>query len=334
MIRHQLHAAVALITAFSAATLCFAANAQSTSVPAAKTVVDQFEANAGVHLRLRRNHVHGVCVTGYFDSSGALAPYSTAQVFAAGLRTPVIGRFSVPGGNPQASDAVALVRGLALSLEAANGEVWRTAMLSAPVFTAPTPETFFQQLQAAQPLAATGKPDPARQAQAAAANPRGAAFVRWSQTATPSVSYATQSYGSLVAFFLVNAQGKRQPVRWRFVPTEVDASGMGEDGLSDLRQRLRHGPLRWNLVMTLAREGDALDDATNAWPEDRTHIDAGTLVLRSAEPDAEGSCRDLVFDPLLLPPGIAPSPDALLQFRSDVYRESFHRRSQERGVRP
>ncbi|MNC80149.1 Catalase-related peroxidase precursor [compost metagenome] len=51
----------------------------------------------------------------------------------------------------------------------------------------------------------------------------------------------------------------------------------------------------------------------------------------------QGACRDLNFDPLILPSGIQPSNDPILAARSAAYSESFNRRSRESlgaGARP
>ena len=47
------------------------------------------------------------------------------------------------------------------------------------------------------------------------------------------------------------------------------------------------------------------------------------------ESEAAGNCRDVNFDPLMLPSGIAPSDDPLLVARSAVYAASFARREGE-----
>lgn len=321
--------------------LCWMAAAPHASAaaqqPSPEAVVDQFEHNAGVHPGLRRNHVVGVCAAGYFDSSGALARHSRAQVFSAGLRTPVSARFSIPGGRPGAADGQAVVRGLGLAFDLPNGESWRSAMLNAPMFSAPTPSTFFGQLRAAEPDPATGKPDPAKQSAAAEANPDGARLAAWAKARGPSASYATERYNSLVAYRLIDAENHAQAVRWQLEPLADASSGEpakpAADAYTDLSDRLARGPLRWRLVFTLAQPGDLVDDATRPWGEDNPRIEAGTLVLDQVGRDANGACRDLVFDPLMLPDGIAPSNDPLLRFRSDVYAESFKRRSAENAER-
>src|SRR5713226_9564111 len=48
----------------------------------------------GAHAGFRRNHAKGVCVTGWFESSGQAAALSRAAVFKPG-RVPVVGRFAL-----------------------------------------------------------------------------------------------------------------------------------------------------------------------------------------------------------------------------------------------
>lgn len=302
-------------------------------------LIDQLQQNAGTFPGYRRNHAKGVCVTGYFDSNGQALPFSSAQVFAAG-RTPVVGRFALPSGNPYAPDSSVPIRSMALRFALANGQQWRTGMNSMPVFPVATPQAFFEQLQAQQPDPATGKPDPAKVAAFFASHPETAAFRAWVKTAKPSASFATESYLSLNAFVFVDAQGKRQPVRWRMAADTANAGdGAGKAGdanylAADLTQRLARGPLRWHLLVTLANAGDPTNDATRVWPTDRRTIDAGTLVIDATQAQENGVCRDINYDPLVLPSGIAASDDPLLPARSAAYADSYLRRTSEEAHLP
>src|SRR5438034_9193808 len=74
---------------------------------------DAFERVTGVHSGFRRNHAKGVGVAGFFDSNGAGVRLSKAAVFRPG-RVPVIGRFSLGGGQPDVADRPDAVRGLGL----------------------------------------------------------------------------------------------------------------------------------------------------------------------------------------------------------------------------
>jgi catalase len=302
----------------------------------AQRLVNQLQANAGVFPGYRRNHAKGVCVTGYFDSNGQAQAYSMADVFAAG-RTPVVGRFAVPGGNPYAPDSSVPIRSMALRFTQANGQQWRTGMNSMPVFPVATPQAFYEQLQAQQPDPATGKPDPKKVGAFFAAHPETAAFLAWVKTAKPSSSYATETYWSLNAFVFVDSKGEKHPVRWRMVSENGDATPGDNhpDYLdADLAQRLTQAPQRWHLLITLANPGDPTGDATKTWPSDRRDIDAGTLVLTATEVQESGPCRDVNYDPLILPDGIEGSDDPLLPARSAAYATSYLRRTSEEAHLP
>ena len=303
-----------------------------------KRIVDQLQQNGGMHPGYRRNHAKGICVAGYFDSNGAAQTYSKALVFAAG-RTPVVGRLAIPGGNPYAPDSSAPIRSMALRFTQSNGQQWRTGLNSMPVFLVGTPQAFYEQAQSSAPDPATGKPDPTKVKAFFAAHPESGPFLAWVKTAKPSASFATESYWSLDAFVFVDASGTRHAVRWRMVPKgagePVDGSKSDADYLSaDLTTRLAKGPQRWKLMVTLANPGDPTNDATKAWPSDRKEIDAGTLVLDQATAQDSGPCRDINYDPLVLPNGIEASDDPLLPARSAAYADSYLRRTSEEAHLP
>src|SRR5260370_27617391 len=92
---------------------------------------------------------------------------------------------------------------------------------------------------------------------------------------------------------------------------------------------LRH-PLQWHLIITLGQPGDRTDDASVAWPDGGEHVDVGTLTLDYVESEETSPARDINFDPLVLPVGMAPSDDPLLSARSAVYSQSFTRRAGEK----
>jgi catalase len=296
-------------------------------------LVDNFETNNGVFQGYRRNHAKGVCVVGYFENSGQAREYSSAEVFK-DARTPLVGRFALAGGNPVAADSSAPVRSMALRFMLANGEQWRTGMNNMPVFPVATPEAFSQMLQAGRPDPATGKPDPSGMPKFFAAHPESAPFLQWVKSAKPSASYASETYNGLNAFYLVGAGGKRQAVRWSVVPLDpitADVATAQDPNVleQDLARRLAAGPLRWQLRITLGNPEDPTNDASKTWPADRTVLTAGTVVLQSIQPQNSGECRDINYDPLILPSGIEGSDDPLLAARSAVYANAYLRRASE-----
>src|SRR2546429_5978384 len=131
---------------------------------------DGFEVVHGLHPGFRRNHAKGVGVSGIFESNGNGVRLSKAAVFRPG-RVPVLGRFSLSGGNPYVADRPDTVRGLGLQFSLPDGELWRTAMIKLAVFPFSTPEAFYEQLIASKPDHKTGKPDPAKMAAFLARHP-------------------------------------------------------------------------------------------------------------------------------------------------------------------
>ena len=125
------------------------------------SMINTFEKVNGLHPSFRRNHAKGVCISGYFDSNGRGVALSKAAVFPSG-RVPVIGRFSLAGGQPYVADAPHTIRGMAILFKLPDGEEWRTAMTNIPVFTVKTAQGFHDQLLASAPDPTTGKPDPAK----------------------------------------------------------------------------------------------------------------------------------------------------------------------------
>jgi catalase len=182
-------------------------------------------------------------------------------------------------------------------------------MNNTPVFIVNSPQAFYDQLVASRPDPATGKPDPAKLKAFFAAHPETTPFLAWVKANPPSSSFGNAAYWSINAFRAVDANGKTHFVRWQMVPEATPAPVTAEEKsqhdflYEELRGRLHRGPLRWHLVLTVAAPGDVTTDATKAWPEDRPHIDAGTLVIERKSSQSDGECRDINFDPTILPDG-------------------------------
>jgi catalase len=295
---------------------------------------DGFEAVSGVHSGLRRNHAKGVGVSGYFESNGNGVRLSKAGVFPAG-RVPVLGRFSVGGGNPEAADTESSVRGLGLEFTLPDGELWRTAMIHLPVFPFRTPEAFYENMLASKPDPQTGKPDPAKMQAFLAGHPETANALEFIKSQPASSGFGDCTFHSLNAFRFTNTAGESTPVRWILTPadlwkTEAAADPQDKNFLFDaLVAQIHRQPLKWNLVLIVGQPGDPTNDATKPWPAEREQVNVGTLTLDRIESDDTSAARDINFDPLVLPDGIAPSDDPLLSARSAVYAQSYTRREGE-----
>jgi catalase len=317
---------VALVAAFA-----FTAGWLSPGRLTPAKIVNGLAPPGGPALGFRRNHAKGICFTGNFESNGAAAALSKAPMFAPGSY-PVTGRFNLATPDPKAQDAMVRVRGLSLRIVAPDGSEWRTAMIDAPFFPVATPQAFYGLLEAS-----ANKTDPDAMKNFAAAHPSLGHFAAWAGSAPWTASYAQERYNSLNSFIFTNAAGQDQAVRWSFVPaaqpeavTPDRLKARGDNFLAtDITQRVQSAPQRWTLVITAANPGDPTADPTQAWPDDRRKVEAGTLVVNAIEPEADGPCRDLNFDPTVLPPGMHVSDDPFPAARSAAYAVSFDRRTAE-----
>jgi catalase len=296
---------------------------------------DGFEQVNGAHPGFRRNHAKGVGVSGFFESNGEGARLSKATVFRPGS-VPVVGRFSLAGGQPYVADEPDTVRGLGLQFSLPDGEVWRTAMIDLPVFPVSTPEAFYEQLIASKPDPETGKPDRAQREAFLARHPETVEALKLIKGRAVSSGFANSTFHGLNAFRFINAAGDSIPVRWLlapvqpFEPASTASAPPDKNYLFDtLIAQIHRGPLRWRLVVVIGLPDDPTHDAASAWPEERKSVDVGALTLDRVEGEQTSPATDLNFDPLVLPAGIAPSDDPLLSARSAVYSQSYTRRAGE-----
>ncbi|MGL4968370.1 MAG: catalase family peroxidase [Inquilinus sp.] len=283
----------------------------------------------------RRNHAKGICFTGVFESNGAGAVLSKAQVFAAG-QYPALGRLNLATPNPNAADATVRVRGIGLRIATPDGQEWRSAMIDPPVFAVATPQAFYEL------LTASGSKDPEAMKTFAAAHPEFGAFVAWAQSAPWTGSYAEDRFNSLNSFVFTDGSGADHTVRWSLLPAAQtvpvapeELAKLGPDFLDqDIVKRVAAGPQRWTLAVTVANPGDPTSDPTKAWPADRRTVEVGTLVVQKIEPELDGPCRDINFDPTVLPAGIRTSDDPFPAARSAAYARSYDLRTAEHDAYP
>lgn len=299
---------------------------QTTEVPVnvtAQQFVDLQQGNT-VYPGFRRAHAKGICVSGEFRSNGQLNDYSKASVFQSGV-TPFTGRLSIAGNNPTAPDLKAPVRSLALSFSISSTEQWRLAMNTPPVMAVADPHTFYQQILAIQA-------GPAAIKQFFSEHPESKEFLAWAAQYKASGSFASETYNSINAFYLINQNGKRQAVRWAMQPTVTVATTDAQDAdalQNDIANRVAAGNVIFDWVFTLADAADDENNATKAWPDSRQKITAGQIVINNTTAQLEGGCHAINFDPLVLPTGIEATADPILRARSSAYAESYRRRATE-----
>ncbi|MGO1078644.1 catalase family peroxidase [Inquilinus sp. CA228] len=283
----------------------------------------------------RRNHAKGICFTGMFESNGAGAALSKAQVFASG-QYPALGRFNLATPDPKAADAMVRVRGLGLRISTPDGQEWRSAMIDPPFFPVATPEAFYAL------LTASASKEPEAMKGFAAAHPELMNFGAWAQSAPWTGSYAEDRFNSLNSFVFTDGSGADHIVRWSLLPAAQpvavppeELAKRGPDFLDqDIVRRVAAGPQRWTLAVTVANPGDPTADPSKAWPADRRTVEVGTLVVRQIEAEQDGPCRDINFDPTVLPAGIRTSDDPFPAARSAAYARSYDLRTAEHQAYP
>lgn len=328
-------ALIAVIIGLGAVAFAYTAGWFSPARISPAELVDTFTPpGAAPPLGHRRNHAKGICFTGVFEANGAGSELSRAEAFARGSY-PVLGRFNLATPDPNAADATVRVRGLGIRITTPDGQQWRSAMIDAPFFAASTPQTFYQ-------LLSLPPKDLDAMKAYAATHPAFVAFGGWAKSAPWTASYAEERFNGLNAFIFTNGSGAQHAVRWSLVPvaqpvaiSPADLAKRSPDFLEeDIAQRVAGAPQRWTLVLIVANPGDQTADPSKAWPSDRRTVTAGTLVVQQIIPERNGPCRDINFDPTVLPSGIKTSDDPFPAARSAAYSVSFNRRTAEEADYP
>jgi len=327
---------VALTLALVVATAVSAPGTRAQQSPVtAEEVVAALEAAYGVHPGQRRNHAKGTCALGTFVGMSAAAAYSRSALFS-GSPVPVVARFSLAGGDPEASDAERSPRGMALEFRLPNGDLQHITMINTPTFFAAMPRTFLDKMRALRADPATGKPNPEALAAFVASHPDNRGQAKFLADHNPPASYATSAYYGIHTFKFLDRAHKVTLVRWRFVPedgekalTDQDLKSMPRDFLEQaLIDRTRQGPARWTMLVTIGEAGDPENDPTLAWPQSRKEVKVGTLTVSSAMTQRGAGCENINFDPLVMADGIEPTDDPVLLFRSPSYVRSYIKRLQ------
>ena len=147
---------------------------------------------------------------------------------------------------------------------------------------------------------------------------------------TPT-SYTRVTYHALHTFKLTNADGVVRYVRLTWEPVAGVRPRSGEDVpddylRSELADRLRRAPARFVLRMSVAGQGDPLDDPTKWWDTTRLRVVMGELVVAGLVDDQVADCEKLSFNPTRFVPGFEGSGDPILAARGTAYEHSCRQR--------
>jgi catalase len=289
-------------------------------------IVDGLNGVFGKHAGKRAAHTKGVCVKGTFTPTADAPSLTRAVQFSKPV--PLVGRFSLGGGNPTASDAQQdNARGMALHFDIGGGATTDLVMISSPVFVAKTPDDFLAL------LTAVASKDKDKIDAYFKAHPESTRQGAWLNERPVPASYASTGFFGVHAFTLTNAQGEKKVIKWEVVPkagdkglTPEEAKAKGDDFyIAELKDRLAKGPVDYELKAVIGEAGDPEDDPTAFWPDGRKSVAMGTISITGLEADA--TCDAGIFDPNNLTDGVeAPANDKILPMRSLDYAVSFGRR--------
>ena len=296
----------------------------------AESLVNALNAVFGKHEGVRAAHTNGICVKGNFVPTAEAASLTKAPHFNSKTPVGVIGRVSMGGGDPDASNAQKdNVRGIALHFDLGKENTTDLLMISAPVFVAKSPDQFLKL------LTTVATKDKEKIGAYFKDNPNSTRQAEWLNARPVPASYGTVNYWGIHAFTFTNAEGKKQIFKYKALPVG------GEVGLSDdeakakdadfyrpeLKDRLAKGPVQFTLTAILGEAGDPLDDPTALWPEDkRKSVTLGTISITDLEDPK--TCDAGIFDPTNVVDGIeGPANDTIFPMRSQAYAVSLSRRA-------
>ena len=312
--------------------------AAALAIPAAAQVdpnemVNAFESAGGKHQGFRRSGAKGLCAVAEFVGNAEGRALSVSSAFS-GKPVPVIARFSIGGGNPNAPDNAKSQRNMALQFDLPGSETWQMGNISAPIFGAAAPQQLLSRLVALTPDPETKKVDADKVKAFNDANPETLLQGKYFASQPVPASFAKVNYWGVHAFGFTDAAGKKQFGKWVFEPvggtqglSDDEAKAKGAEFLfDDLRQRLAAGPVAFDFMVQLAQAGDKIDSAVTPLPDDRKKVSLGRLTLKSVSADATGPCVTINYNPMVLPKGVEASADPMLSGRAAPYAISLSRR--------
>jgi catalase len=295
-------------------------------------LLQQFDKIFGLNPGFRPVHAKGTMLIGTFTPSGDAASLTRAPHIVR-ESTPVTVRFSNSTGVPLIpdNDPNANPRGFAIRFNLAehvHTDIVAHSTDGFPVRTGPEFLEFLSALAVSDPAKLAGSPLEAF----LGTHPKALAFV---QTPKPAPSsFAREAFFGVTAMQFTNKDGVIRFGRYRIVPEagtdHLDDAATAAKSASflfdELAERIAKGPIKLRLLVQLANDGDVVDDATIHWPEDRTLLELGTIVLTAPVPDNAHEQKQIIFDPIPRVDGIAPSDDPLLELRAAIYLMSGRRR--------
>ena len=290
----------------------------------------------------RRMHAKGSGAFGTFTVTNDISKYTRAKIFeSVGKQTEMFARFTTVAGERGAADAERDIRGFALKFYTEEGN-WDMVGNNTPVFFIRDPRKF-------PDLNKAVKRDPRTNLRSATNNwdwwsllPEALHQVTivMSDRGIPASYRNMHGFGSHTYSFW-NEKGERYWVKFHFRTqqgirnlTDAEAAELvGNDREShqrDLYDAIERGDFpKWKLYIQVMPEEEAEQvpyhpfDLTKVWPKgDYPLIEVGEFELNRNSENFFADVEQAAFAPSNLVPGIAPSPDKMLQSRLFNYADA------------
>ena len=291
-------------------------------------------------------HAKGAGAHGYFECTAGMSKYTRAKFLSrVGKKTEVFARFSTVGGERGSADAARDPRGFAVKFYTEEGNYDMTGN-NTPVFFIRDPLKFPDFIHTQKRNPATNMPDPDMFWDFLSLTPESLhqVTVLFSDRGTPR-SYRHMNGYSSHTFKWYNAKGEYYWVQYHF-KTEQGIQNLtreeagcisGEDpnhATRDLREAIERGEHpSWRVCVQIMPPEEArtyrwnIFDITKVWPHgDYPLIEVGRMVLDRNPENYFAEVEQAAFSPGNFVPGIAASPDKMLQARVISYHDAhLHR---------
>ncbi|MBU1449709.1 MAG: catalase [Proteobacteria bacterium] len=291
-------------------------------------------------------HAKGAGAYGYFEVTADVTKWTKAKFLSeVGKKTDVFARFSTVGGEKGSADAARDPRGFAVKFYTEEGNYDMTGN-NTPVFFIRDPLKFPDFIHTQKRNPATNLPDPDMFWDFLSLTPESAhqVTVLFSDRGTPATYRHMNGYSSHT-YKWYNAQGDYVWVQYHFKTgqgirnlTRQEAEALkGKDpdhATRDLYNAIEAGEFpSWTLEMQILTPEQAKDfkwdifDITKVWPHAEVPpVTVGKLVLDRNPVNYFAEVEQAAFSPGNLVPGIAISPDKMLQARVFSYHDThLHR---------
>ncbi len=290
-------------------------------------------------------HAKGSGAFGFFEATEDVSQWTKADFLKKGTRTPMLARMSTVAGELGSADTVRDPRGFALKFYTQEGN-YDLVGNNTPIFFIRDPSKFSDFIHSQKRRPDTDRRDHNMMWDFWTLSPESAHQVTFlmSDRGTPRTLRHMNGYGSHT-FMWVNAGGERFWVKYHFKTeqgvenfTDAEAAAQVSDDAdfhrADLWDAIARGDAPvWRLEMQIMGFEEAADyrfnpfDLTKVWPHtDYPPITIGRMVLDRNPDNWFAQIEQSAFEPANMVPGIAPSPDKMLQGRLFSYPDTHRHR--------